>query len=131
MARARPTVVCLDTHIICWLFEGRVELLSDKAKQTIEECRLLISPLVDLELHYLFEIGRINKTPKAVITKLVSMLGVRFTYIPTHEMIARARHLVWTRDPFDRMIVADAICSKAGLITKDRLIREKFDGAIW
>jgi PIN domain nuclease of toxin-antitoxin system len=42
-------------------------------------------------------------------------------------------HVSWTRDPFDRLIVAQARCTRRSiaLITKDRLIRRHFKGAVW
>jgi PIN domain nuclease of toxin-antitoxin system len=38
----------------------------------------------------------------------------------------------WTTDPFDRLIVAQAIAnSNAKLITRDRLIRKNYPQAVW
>ena len=48
-----------------------------------------------------------------------------------HAIIGAARELNWTRDPFDRLIVAEAMLAEAGLVTKDRLIRKHFAAAIW
>ncbi|MCK4765175.1 MAG: hypothetical protein KAW12_23450 [Candidatus Aminicenantes bacterium] len=44
----------LDTHIVVWLYQGDFSLLSKEAKQTIEKDDIFISPLVSLELQYLF-----------------------------------------------------------------------------
>jgi len=49
------TTIYLDTHVVVWLYSGELSLLSEKACQLIEENELLISPLVLLELQYLFE----------------------------------------------------------------------------
>ena len=51
----RAAVIYLDTHILVWLYGGMVDLLSEKAKTLIESEDLVISPLVELELQYLFE----------------------------------------------------------------------------
>ena len=37
----------------------------------------------------------------------------------------------WTRDPFDRMIVAQAALREAPLLTKDRVLHEHYDRAVW
>ena len=48
-------LVHLDTHIVCWLYEGRTELLTPAALQLIETGLLQISPAMHLELTYLHE----------------------------------------------------------------------------
>jgi PIN domain nuclease of toxin-antitoxin system len=37
----------------------------------------------------------------------------------------------WTRDTFDRLIVAEAQCANAVLVTKDLRIRGNYNRAIW
>ena len=39
--------------------------------------------------------------------------------------------LGWTRDPFDRLIVAHAAFHGATLLTKDRAIRRNYRYAVW
>ncbi len=59
MARtAKSGVTHLDTHVVCWLYEGRTELLTSAAMRAIEDGLLQVSPMVQLELTYLHEIGR-------------------------------------------------------------------------
>jgi PIN domain nuclease of toxin-antitoxin system len=70
MARNKPSVVFLDTHIAVWLYAGLIVKISETAKQTIEANDLLISPMVRLELQYLFEIGRITVKPDTIIKNL-------------------------------------------------------------
>jgi PIN domain nuclease of toxin-antitoxin system len=51
--------------------------------------------------------------------------------LPLHKVIAESLKLSWTRDPFDRMIVAQAIAGQGKLITRDERIHANFTGAIW
>jgi len=37
----------------------------------------------------------------------------------------------WTRDPFDRLIVAHAAANDARLLTKDEKIRRHYKRAVW
>ena len=46
-------------------------------------------------------------------------------------IMQHALELNWTRDPFDRLIVAQAMAAGAALVTADHLIREHFVGAVW
>jgi PIN domain nuclease of toxin-antitoxin system len=40
-------------------------------------------------------------------------------------------HLTWTRDPFDRLITAHALCYNASLCTRDGTIRDHYSHAVW
>ena len=64
------TTIYLDTHVVVWLYSGELFLFSEKACQLIEENELLISPLVLLELQYLFEIKRITVEPTVIFDSL-------------------------------------------------------------
>lgn len=132
MARARkPRLIRLDTHVVCWLYSGRIDLLSASAKAALEVGRLAVSPIVDLELQFLNEIGRISKGPREILKALADEIGLSLSEEPLQQVIARARELHWTRDPFDRLIVADALAGGAYLVTRDVLIREQCASALW
>jgi len=124
-------VIHLDTHIVCWLYEGRVDFLSGAARAAVETGRLLVSPLVELELQLLNEIGRIIAGPDTVLPALAREIGLQATTTEYRSVVTAARELKWARDPFDRLIVADAILSGAKLVTKDRLIRRHCPVALW
>jgi PIN domain nuclease of toxin-antitoxin system len=47
------------------------------------------------------------------------------------RIVEIARGFAWTRDPFDRLIVANAIAGGARLITADATILEHFKDAVW
>lgn len=50
----------LDTHVVVWLYEKDEQRISPLARELIESSDLLVSPMVLLEVEYLFETGRIN-----------------------------------------------------------------------
>ena len=60
----------LDSHIVIWLYEKRLDLLSEKARKFIEENDLLISPIVKMEIEYLFEIEKIKDDSDTIIDYL-------------------------------------------------------------
>jgi PIN domain nuclease of toxin-antitoxin system len=132
MARVgKSGLVHLDTHIVCWLYEGRAELLTPAALQAIESGLLQVSPVVQLELAYLHEIGRISRDGKHVLDALAEDIGLSVADVSLAQVMKMAGTLIWTRDPFDRMIVAHAMVADAALVSKDRLIRKYCDRAIW
>ncbi len=63
----RQILIYLDTHIVVWLYAGLTAKLSDCAKHLINENELYISPIVRLELQYLYEIGRITEKSDDIV----------------------------------------------------------------
>ncbi len=113
------SIVYLDTHVVCWLYEADFGKLSQPALREIEKGELFISPIVDLELQYLFEIDRIIDNSDAIIAHLSEKIELRVSAIPFQQVIQKAKSLNWSRDPFDRIISAEVLCyDKAKLITK-------------
>ena len=121
----------LDTHVVLWLYDGEAALLSDAARTAIEVGSLELSPMVELEIQYLVEIGRFRDDPSKVIGTLASEFGLGMSATPFSRVIASARTLHWTRDAFDRLITAQAMHEGALLVTRDRRIRDNYPGAVW
>jgi PIN domain nuclease of toxin-antitoxin system len=124
-------LVYLDTHVIVWLYAGRVDLIGDKVQDIIENNNVLISPIVELELQYLLETERIKVDPDKIITALTSEIGLKICELDFNRIIMKAISLYWTRDPFDRIITAQASIEGKMLITKDRTILNNYKNAIW
>lgn len=125
------TLIRLDTHVVAWLHAGLVDRFSDTAAELISACELVVSPMVDLELTHLFEIGRLRVTGADVVADLSERIGLRRSEVSVGALVAVASTLSWTRDPFDRLIVADALAAACPLLTKDEQIRARVDLARW
>lgn len=131
MGRRKPNVIFLDTHVILWLYDALLDRLSDNAKNAIENSDIMTSWLVKLELQYLHEIGRVRVKPAAIIDNLEQTIGLTLSSSSPANLIDAAMKHAWTRDVFDRLLVADAEVHRAGLVTKDETIRQHFRSAIW
>ena len=132
MARTRQPVSCLDTHVVAWLYDGLVAKLSLAARQAIEQSPLLFSPMVELELQYLYEIGRLALPADTLLNTLQEDIGLQPADAPLPSIIAMAKTVTWTRDVFDRVIVATTmVIREARLITKDATIRHHSPVALW
>ena len=131
MARNKPSVVFLDTHIAVWLYAGLIKKISETAKQTMETNDLLISPMVRLELQYLFEIGRITVKPDTIIKNLFTAIGLKVSETPLQQIIEKALKISWTCDVFDRLLSAEAMVVGGGFITADENIKSNLKLAIW
>jgi len=115
-----------------WLIEGNTKLLSRDAKRLVEEADLLVSPMVTFELDILYEIRRTKNLWNDVKADLEYELGLRVCDLPFPRIIEAARKEGWTRDPFDRLIVANAKANGlAYLISADEEIRKHYQRTVW
>jgi len=124
-------VIRLDTHVVVWLYVGDVERLSPRAIDALESNDLVVSPIVQLELSFLHEIGRLRVGGADIIGDLRERIGLHVSEVPTSALVNAATPLSWTRDPFDRLIVADATVAATDLLTKDETIRSNVSIARW
>lgn len=98
----------------------------------MERGDLLVSPLILLELEYMYEIGRSALRALDVLRKLEHELGVRLCELPFADVARAALDENWTRDPFDRMIVAQAkVNGFAPLISSDEKIAQHYPRTVW
>jgi PIN domain nuclease of toxin-antitoxin system len=122
----------LDTQVMVWLCQRQLERLTAGARAAIEESDVLISPIVLLELEYLYEIKRLIQPPQTLLNQLESQIGLRLCDHPFPSVIQTALFETWTRDPFDRVIVAHAKSNGyAALVTSDSDIRKHYNRSVW
>ena len=123
--------IYLDTHVVVWLFSGETNKISNKALELIEECELLVSPMVVLELEFLHEIGRLNYKHDEILASLSHSIDLKVCNLSFATIAKESTKHSWTRDPFDRLIVANAICNNSKLLSRDRKIQDNFGEAVW
>jgi len=124
-------LIYLDTHIVVWLYAGLVDKLSPLGQSLINQQVLFISPIVRLELKYLYEIKRIRALPETIIADLQSRLGLVVCNREFNDVVTQAMTIEWTRDPFDRLITAQSMLEDKILLTKDRTILANHPQARW
>jgi PIN domain nuclease of toxin-antitoxin system len=124
-------MIYLDTHVVAWLYAGRTDLLPPLARSLIEGNDLLVSPMVALELQYLFEIERISVEPNEILDALGRELQLKECNLPFRDVVNASLRESWTRDPFDRLIVGQANLRGAPLLSKDETIRANYSDAVW
>lgn len=122
--RGQPvTDLHLDTHVVVWLAAGEFERIPPSLHQRLAADSLRVSPMVRLELTYLHEKGRLSEPAGRILDQLEQAIGLVEATGSFGAAVRAAETLTWTRDPFDRMIAADALVSFATLATKDEAIR--------
>lgn len=128
----RYLIAYLDTHVLLWLCEGQLQRISPAAQDVMDHSDLLVSPMVIVELAYLHEIGRSRRVPQDIIKQLREQIGLQICSHVFSDIAETATFEAWTRDPFDRIIVAHAKANGySSLVTTDTGIRDNYPKAIW
>jgi PIN domain nuclease of toxin-antitoxin system len=96
-------VILLDTNAVIWALQQH-----RRARPLADRPRLQISPATLLELQFLLEAGRLalpsGASPVAVVNDRRWLLDEP----PSGRWFQQAMEIGWTRDPFDRLLVAHA-----------------------
>jgi PIN domain nuclease of toxin-antitoxin system len=114
--RACQGVILLDTNALIWVYTGHA-----RGQTLARASGLYISPVSLLELAFLEEAKRIRLAPGA---RDALSRDSRWTIDNpmSIDLFDAAVDLSWTRDPFDRLIVAHAWLPGWRLATGDRAI---------
>ena len=123
----------LDTHTFIWFIEGD-ETLSEKTKNEIihidNNCFLSIASLWEIAIKA--GNGKLNlKIPFNRIAKFLSGINVKLLPLEFHHLIALQGLENIHKDPFDRIIVAQAIVGNYTLITKDKILSDYPVKCLW
>ena len=109
----------LDTHFLVWLL-----LDAPRLREFPWLPRYLpwgISPVSLLEIQLLQEIGRIEVDSRALEARLAEDARFVIDEVPLLALVKSALDLGWTRDPFDRLLVAHSTAHRLPLCTTDRI----------
>ena len=118
--------VLLDTH--CWLWWiANPERLSDQAVELIgrSENKILFSAASSWKIAIKYAIGKITlpEPPEEFIPKRLWRDGITAISIEHVHALHTASLPLHHNDPFDRMLVAQALIEKIPILTADPLIR--------
>lgn len=126
-------MIQVDTHVVVWLVAGEFDRIPDALLARIEHDDIALSPMVELELAFLHEIGRIAEGATPILAELRRSIGLQVDGASFGRVAAAAatERFGFTRDPFDRIIAAQAAVSGVPLISKDRAMRTNLDFVLW
>ncbi len=116
----------LDTHVLLWLAISP-ELVPDGVRDLLEAAdRRVISAASAYEISYKARLGRLPRGQEILDAWERLLRDMIADDLPaTSRHLARAGALDWPhRDPFDRILVAQAQLEGLTLITKDAAIRD-------
>jgi PIN domain nuclease of toxin-antitoxin system len=113
----------LDTHFLIWLVLGSKRLAEFPWLDRYRPWG--VSPISLLEIQFLAEVGKLSvRNPEFTDTV---MTDARFIVddISLISLVYQAIAVDWTRDPFDRLLVAHSAFRNLPFCTTDRLIRSR------
>lgn len=122
-------MIHLDTHALVWFLTGQVEELRPIARRL--RAPIGLSPLVFLEVEYLHRAGKVGLSGARARKDVAGERAFVVSPTPFLDVVEQALGLDWTRDPFDRLIVGNALADGAVLLTRDRRILARCTSAAW
>jgi PIN domain nuclease of toxin-antitoxin system len=118
-------MILLDTNAILW-----VKTAHARAADLVRGRRAMyISPASLLELRFLIEAGRIRLKGAGTLAQIADDDRWTLDDPPAAAWFARAMDLGWTRDPFDRLLVAHALQRGWRLATGDDHLLKQLRGS--
>ena len=119
----------LDTHVVLWWMAGEEDRIGEKTKMAIAANYVLVSAVVVWEVAIKRQLGKLD-APADLLEQLeeggVDLLPItprhadRVGTLPPHH-----------RDPFDRLLIAQADCDELILATADSDLRLYGVETIW
>lgn len=112
----------LDTHIVLWQLSGE-KSLSDAVREAVSDADdLLFSAVSFAEIGVKAAAGKL--IVPAGLSKVVETSGLRVLNLSAAHGLAVAELPMHHRDPFDRLLIAQALTEGLGLVTADRRFAE-------
>ncbi len=117
----------LDTHVFLWAL-AEPEKLSPAARSAIEEPahHLFVSSISLFEVATKVRVGKL-KVPERILNQwefALSQLGASLTPVLGQDSVRAGLWPVEHRDPFDRILAAQAVNSDRVLISRDSAFAE-------
>jgi PIN domain nuclease of toxin-antitoxin system len=120
----------LDTHaLLWWLTDDR--RLSRRARSAIASDETLVSVVSAWEIEIKRGLRRLEIDTAAMLDEVAGTEGFGWLEIGPAHVAALADLPPLHRDPFDRMLVAQAQLEHVSLITRDRDLRRYEIDTIW
>jgi PIN domain nuclease of toxin-antitoxin system len=108
----------LDTHVLLWLMEENPRLKRSTRSLIADASEVYVSSASLWEIAIKWRLGKIEEDPQTVLDQL-DAAGLRELQVTNRHAVATGKLPLLHRDPFDRLLVAQAITEPMRLLTSD------------
>lgn len=120
----------VDTHALLWWVTND-RRLSRRARERIANDEILVSVVSVWEIEIKRGLGRIDADTHAILEEVTGTVGFVWLEVGPAHVAALADLPPLHRDPFDRMLVAQAQLEHVPLISRDRALSNYEVETIW
>jgi PIN domain nuclease of toxin-antitoxin system len=120
----------LDTHALIWVLEGGRHLSKTARLAVVDPSNAILVSVVSVwEIAIKTALGRL-RVPDDVLERIdrAGFLGLPLGFAETKHLAALPHH---HGDPFDRMLIAQALEHGASLVTRDETIAKYRVPIVW
>jgi PIN domain nuclease of toxin-antitoxin system len=118
--------ILLDTHIFCWSFY-EPERLSRKAFKVIRgAAEVFVSSASIWEIAIKVRLGKMNADPKEIFDQIEANDFHELPVLAKHALLVAGLPMHHS-DPFDRLLIAQAMSEPLWLVTADAQLRQYSD----
>jgi PIN domain nuclease of toxin-antitoxin system len=107
----------LDTHVVLWWLTDAPELDDDLKQRLDHEPAVYLSPATVWAITIKQSVGKLTEPQN--LPEIVVGAGFRHLPIAAEHAVVAGRLPLLHRDPFDRMLIAQARCEGLTLVTRD------------
>src|SRR5271157_147909 len=112
----------LDTHIVCWQFYEPRNLPKEARRLMLDAEAVLVSSASIWEIAIKVRIGKLNANPRRVVQFMEAAGFEELPVFSRHTVLVADLPLHHT-DPFDRLLIAQAISEPLHLLTTDAQLK--------
>lgn len=124
----------LDTHAVLWWFSGN-ERLSRPARAAVddEDTEVFVSAVSAFEIALKHRSGRLPEAERLMVSYQSILAEEGFTplAVSTEHALAAGALRISHRDPFDRLLIAQAIVEGMTLVSNERIFDAAGVSRLW
>ena len=128
------TKLLLDTHTFIW-WHSEPNKLSKSALEHLEDKtnRLLFSTVIAWEMQIKSQLGKLklNTSLKEIITRQQQINAIQILPVELTHVLALEKLPDYHKDPFDRLLVAQANIEDAILVSRDNCFTQYLVKLLW